>query len=462
MNKLDDSQVNRLITLLLGTICILLVSGLAYYLYLNLEEISEEIDEGYTEEARRNPYLAAETFLKQSGLNAFTQKGLEKLDNLPSSDDTLIIFSSRMVLSERRNKELLDWIEQGGHLITTSQAFYNSETDSSGDRFLDHFGLQRYLTEDLKNQTETEVDPTPQKNLDATTEYTEENILDDTSNTKDEPRAPAPAPSFIDPPDNTPRYADMKECTLKRREDRSAACNDVVDEALTQITFGIKDDPVHVYLGTAHHIYDSTENATAQAGSAVATHLIQYHSGEGLITILTSDTLWKNSYINLFDHAYLLWLLMGDSETVWILYDVNIDHWLILLSQNAPAFLFSFLVLTFLWIWYRTYRFGPVISNRQFARRELMEHMEASARFHWHNKLQHKLTLTLRDDILQRASERQANFSKLDNSTQETLISRWTGIDAESLHQLIRNTPPTKETEFVTYCQHLQALRNRL
>lgn len=465
MNSLKNKNLNLFIQLLFGAICVLLMGSIGYYVYNEFELVTVEIDEGYSEEARRNPYLAADRWLDRAGVQANTLKGLSKIDDLPNTEDTLIIFSSRMVLSKRRNKELRTWIENGGHLITTAQATYNNETNSSADRFLDEFGLQRYRSEYLNRQVEKqEVREYDTKSADDndTVKNEESNVQNIRENAN------------VDQEDNLSEndiksifYSlgideKLETCSTKLKQALGSECDKEVLNSLTQITFGLENDPVNVYLDTQHHLYDHTETAAAHAGSNIGTHLIQYHHGKGLLTIVTDSTLWQNAKISLFDHAYLLWLLTGESQNVWILYDVDIDHWAILLGKNAPEFILSFVILLLLWVSYRSYRFGPIISTHRSERRELMEHIEASAQFCWQYNLREQLASTLRNEILLLAGNRHPGFSHLSPGDQDALLCQWLNTDIQSIKSLMRTATPYKETEFTSFCQHLQALRNRL
>ena len=75
----------------------------------------EEVEKvtGYRGKARVNPFLAAERVLDELGHDAERKLFLSKMP----SYDAVMFLSAEGGLSEGRTKQLLEWVENGGHLI---------------------------------------------------------------------------------------------------------------------------------------------------------------------------------------------------------------------------------------------------------------------------------------------------------------------------------------------------------
>jgi hypothetical protein len=75
---------------------------------------------GPSGEARRNVYLAAGRFAGRMGLPARELRSLPELDTL-KPDSVLLLPSRRQALDPRRLQEIVDWVEDGGHLIAEAE-----------------------------------------------------------------------------------------------------------------------------------------------------------------------------------------------------------------------------------------------------------------------------------------------------------------------------------------------------
>ena len=87
---------------------LLLLAGLlAIFLASRLQPYTETIDLGPSPEARRNPYLAAELFLRKQGVTVSRADGLEVLKELPPSGHTLLLLGSRSGMTPGQARRLL-------------------------------------------------------------------------------------------------------------------------------------------------------------------------------------------------------------------------------------------------------------------------------------------------------------------------------------------------------------------
>jgi hypothetical protein len=81
------------------------------------EPVEEEIDTGYSKQARQNQFLAAQRFLRELGVASATIRGMDKVNNLPAQHNVLFATYSHRFEQSVTREHLLAWIKQGGHLI---------------------------------------------------------------------------------------------------------------------------------------------------------------------------------------------------------------------------------------------------------------------------------------------------------------------------------------------------------
>nr|CAA6815935.1 MAG: Unknown protein [uncultured Thiotrichaceae bacterium] len=104
----------------------ILAAGTAWFLQ-NFE--LETVDEftGYKGEARENSLFAARLFGKQMGIPMERHDGLA---SFPDTDTVIVLNTERFSLSDGKITELLDWVSQGGHLITRARVDLESQADA--------------------------------------------------------------------------------------------------------------------------------------------------------------------------------------------------------------------------------------------------------------------------------------------------------------------------------------------
>ena len=70
-----------------------------YYLYRHATPYQELVDHGPSPEARANPYLAAEMFLRERGLKVQHANSLDVLASLPPAGNSLLLLGERSNMS---------------------------------------------------------------------------------------------------------------------------------------------------------------------------------------------------------------------------------------------------------------------------------------------------------------------------------------------------------------------------
>ncbi|KJH84519.1 hypothetical protein UG46_20430 [Pseudomonas fluorescens] len=372
-----------------------LTCALAIYLYLKAVPYQETIEHGPSPEAQANPYLAAEQFLRQQGLNVEHANGLDVLPTLEPHQRSLLLLGERSNMTPRDVDQLMNWTRAGGRLLFVAEALWDDSTGSSGDLLLDRVRLRQLLSKDLQE----------------------------------------PDPKLIKDP-----YPKLTKLYL---EDEEA--------------------PAYIGFDTDFHLEDPLNLAQAWANSAVATHLMQLNHGLGTITVLTDAELWKNDQIDQYDNAWLLWYLSADSD-VTLLFNTDHDNLLALLLRYFPQALVALLALIGLWLWRSAVRHGPLQQPAPKARRQLQEHLQASAAFQLRHDGQQHLLHSLQQDVLRRARQLHPGFEQLVVAEQWQVLARLTRQPTRTISQALSPRPKQRlsSADFCRQVALLQTLRNAL
>lgn len=385
----------RALWLLGGALIVALLGALGIYLYLKATPYQAEVDHGPSPAAQANPYLAAEMFLRERGIDVSHAESLAVLPDIDPRQHTLLMFNDRSKMTPRQVDQVLNWARAGGRLVFVAESIWDEKTGQSNDLLLDRVQLHQLFSKDLK-------DP---------------------------------------PPDNA----------------EDAFPN------LTKLYLEDEDAPAYAGFDTAFHLEDPKNLAQAWANSAKATHMMQLAFGLGTITVVTDADLWKTPAIAQHDNAWLLWYLSADTA-VTLLYNTEHDSLLTLLWRYFPQAIVALLALIGLWLWHVGVRHGPVQAPSPSGRRQLMEHLRASADFILRHNGQQTLLQALQQDVLRRARHRHPGFDQLNVAEQWLVLSRLTRQPTRAISQALSPAPKRRlsSAEFCRQVAHLQALRNTL
>ena len=381
--------------LALGAVVAVLLGALGVYLYLNATPYQEIVDHGPSPEARANPYLAAEQFLRKQGLAVTHANSLDVLPGIDPHQNSLLLFGDRSNMTPRQVDQVLNWTRAGGRLLFVAEALWDEKTGQSNDLLLDRVQVHQSLSKDLKE----------------------------------------PPPDSLD--DAFPK--------------------------LTKLYLEDEEAPAYAGFDTAFHLEDPNNLAQAWANSGKATHMMQLAHGLGSIIVVTDADLWTTPAIAQYDNAWLLWYLSADTS-VTLLYNSEHDSLLTLLLRYFPQALVALAALILLGCWQAGVRHGPLLQPPAKARRQLQEHLRASADFMLRRNGQDSLLQALQHDILRRARRRHPGFEQLAVAEQWLVLSRLTRQPTRAISQALSPRPKQRlsSAEFSRQVAHLQTLRNAL
>ena len=221
--------------------------------------------------------------------------------------------------------------------------------------------------------------------------------------------------------------------------------------------------PAYFSFDTDFTLSDPKHQAQFSANSARSSHLMQLNLGQGRVTVVTDSELWKIPDIGRHDNAWLLWYL-NQGTAVTLVANSDVDDLLTLLWRYFPQALVALIALVALALWYAGMRQGPVQPPAPKARRQLQEHVKASADFLLRRSGQGSLLHALQRDILRAARRRHPGFEHLDNAQQCQVLEHLTRQPSDIISLALNPLPAKRRSsaDFSRQVACLQTLRNAL
>jgi len=355
-----------------------------------------------SQQALFNPYLAIEHFLKKQGMSIRRSTRLKSALRTPPAGKTLLLLAEgRSSMTRQQTEQLLQWTGFGGHLVVVAERIWDEKKGQSGDLLLDSLGIEQYRSKDLAEEKP--------------------------ANKKAE------------------RYPKLTKLYLEN-----------------------ETSPAYISFDTRYHLFDAQDRTHAWANSGGGiTHMLQLHYGDGLITVLTDPWIWNNDNIGQYDNAWLLWYLTQDHKEVTLLDQLkakqNQPSLIDALLQYFPEALAALALLLALILWHQAQRQGPLLPAASRARRQLEEHLRASADFLHRQQGHAHMIQMLQQDIEKRAAERQPGFAALTNLARQKVLAQLAGTSLDEVRAAMQ--PPAERpsaADFSHQVKDLQTLRNAL
>ena len=414
--------MNRASTYLKPLVGLVLLGLAGWGLYSSIEFYDETEESGWSSDALRNPYLAAQKFMARSGVAVTEVDSLARLDELDGLG-TLFFSDANQVQTPRQLEQVMNWLAQGGNVIYTADA-----VASDDDMLLREFSV--------------EVD---WREFDAE-QQTREASLSETMR----------------------EYNRQIEAGKSREEIAQSLENEKV--SITRVQFGDEIGAIEVAFNDAKillhpHISDSESVVEPRpfswSYSDQGVHMMQFEVGSGLLTIISDPGIWTSYHIDQFDHAYLLWLLSSDGGNFAILRSVLRDSIWVLMRQNAGELLIAAGFLILIWVWRTGYRFGRRVPRNLSHLRALGEHFSSISHYLWHRRQGPYLVDPLRTRVLRRASQTLGEFARADQARQFELIARRCDLNPEAIARAFSSTD-FNEASFVQTVRLLKHIEQSL
>jgi hypothetical protein len=400
----------------------LLLGLIGWGLYASIEFYEETEESGWSVDALRNPYLAAQKFMTGSGIEVTDVDSLLKLDEL-STLGTLFFSDANQVQTPRQLQQVMDWLDVGGNVIYTADSVSHDD-----DLLLREFAVgvewREYEAEEKKEE----------KTLSETMREYNRQIEDG-----------------------------------KSREDIARSLSDA-EESITTVKFGDDIGVLEVAFNDAKILTqpyisdpdsDSIHQPFSWSSSEYGVHMMQFEVGSGLLTIISDPGIWTSYQIDQHEHAYLLWLLSSGEGNFAILRSVLRDSIWVLMARNASELLIAVGLIVLIWIWRTGYRFGRLIPRDQAHSRALGEHFSSISHYLWHRRHGEYLVAALRGRVLRRASLTLGEFLRVDQQRQFELIAERCDLNPVSVTRAF-SVDDFNETSFVQTVRLLKYIEQSL
>lgn len=374
-----------------GVLSIGAVLALIWF-FNNFELAEREVVGGYSQEARRNPFLAAERFLQRIGRDAASVSSTDLWRNLPGSKDVLVVYRYVPPAGAERQQLLRAWIEAGGHLIVGADS--TLRIGKEADRKIP--GL-------------------------------------------------------------------LAELGVRVIEREQGFLPDIPLQARIEIEFAEVETPVGVTMSTQRYLEDTEDQASAGVSLDEGYGLLQYTLGEGLVTVLADNTFLTNRRIGDEDHALALALLVGTepSGKVWLVHDVVMPSLLDLAWQHASHMLVALFAAVLLWLWKMGARLGPLLPPAQAPRRDISEHLTASANYLWRLDRTQTLFRHNRQRIEQAWLGKHYVLRAMEPAERCHWIAARSGLTPHAVERALY-ADYAAESDFIELSSYLQVLRTTL
>lgn len=411
------SQTNRIVLILLGGLLLIATAWYSIWFFDNFERHEREIRSDVSPQARKNRLLAAEHFLLRIGRSAESRGGRGFFSELPPPGDTLYISRLSSNISEQKYLSLIEWIESGGHLIIDMGELWDEDTDENF--ILNHFRVE------LEDQWELD-----NKNL-------EDSKTADNSNGESTKNGEAVEDEEED-----------EECIPCESEER----------IVVTIPLSGKNRFIQMEIDPYLHLRDKSGDADWRVSSDNGAHILEFKSGQGTLTLLSDGGIFHNDRIGEQDHAFLLNMLTEGADKVWFLYSSDMPSLPVLLWQRFPFLVSCALILLLLGGWrLSTGGSGPLLAPRAGERRNLLEHVEATAQYGWRTNRSQQLFIDNRDTLEQAWRRRHPGLNSMEQTKRCEWIGEKTGLTTSAVERVLYGEFSAEE-DFIRASSVLQRL----
>lgn len=387
--------------------------------------------DGYKGKAKLNPYLAAQTFLRENQPVDFQVKarnGFVKYDY----EVGMVISPASAISSEIMVDKMLRWVRNGGVYVCLlergekrwTDVGQNCDHDSSR---WDWDGSWLFNDED-RSSAEYLLD---EMNIE---------LVDDPSSLtsggksyRNLPRDPVVLGKEL------PLVEDVSVEVMSYGQDFSLDLQ-LGGTKVMKYGQGFKSEDVyddgeyHRFLGLSH--------------------------GEGKIYFITDGRLFRNPYLGMNDHAELLDFISEDAYGDIIFgYGNRRGFWSLMINYAGPALLGVFVLLVF-WLWKSIPRFGPLLEIAEGDARGYAQSVANTGRFLWKYKSSDALLTAIRENIYRSSgmfnTEGQADESLFEN------LAESSDIEVEEVIEALTRDNVNDAGDMVRITRNLQTILKSL
>ncbi|MFT5905436.1 MAG: hypothetical protein ACI9E1_001034 [Cryomorphaceae bacterium] len=379
--------------------------------------------DGYKGAARMNPYLAAQTFLREThDAEVKVKNGFVKYDY----DTGMVISPASTISSEIMVNKMLRWVRAGGVYVCllergekrwvdvgencdheTSSWGWDWNSDGEGNESLDH----------LLEKMNIELIDEPSGKTTGGKDY------------RGDPKHPVvlgeelPLVETVTVGSGADEYELQIGGTKVMKLNRSLDYNDIYDEG-----------EYHRFLGLSE--------------------------GNGRIYFITDGRLFRNPYLPMSDHAAMLEIMSSEVYgEITFGYGNRRGFWSLMISYAGPALLGVFVLLVF-WLWKSIPRFGPLLEIPESHARDYAQSVSNTGIFLWKYKSAGVLLTAMRENLL-----RSSGMFNAEGQAQESMIETFadrSGLDVEEVIESLTRDNVNEAGDMVRITRNLQTILKSL
>ncbi len=391
----------RLLIIWLILMLVIIVTGVAVYnIYFTYGEGYKSVKVqryvGFSGKPKTMPLLGLEKFLKKMGMESELISRISQFENLPKTSDTIIINAPPVIIGHEKIASILDWVDDGGHLIYSASAGHLYDDDEEvDDEILQYLDVKLRIAKTKKK-----------KNLFS---FFSQPIDDDTKDTAD-----------VDSP---------AQCVNKATRGKVIAFPGTENEQTIQ-------------FNPRYSLQSDGYGSTIELSNANGVYLLQFPIGNGIITVMSDAEFIKNRHIIKYDHAQFFYQLVSNKigersrlkpSKVWIQYMVGMPNIINLIWMKGWMFVVALALLVVSFLLMKGRRFGPIITTTTTVRRSLMEHVNAVGMFLWKKNGAKYLLINARQKVVALAEKNHPMFNVMQPNEQYQILSEISGINEEKI-----------------------------
>ena len=432
----------------------LILGGIAFCMTFLMEQYETEIWTGPSAEAARNPFLAAERFLTENGVEVVQTKDVVDFSQIPVDQTVMLTQVDSMLVSPRQISAAADWVKRGGYLIAGVGKVSQGEVSLLREFDVETTLLERNQFDELFNSDNDLQKPSErlrELNRKIEKEQAEQQAaaaegLND-EETESKPKNFAHKLVNEDKFEYYPMQIDEDKSLYLAVLDKILLEHARLYEPDSDIENSNSDDYVLTTFNSDEH----------------GTRLLQFSFGDGMMTFLSSSNMWQNQYIGLADHAYFLSELVGDDSTFHLFYNVKTPPLYQLIYQNFRFAVLWGLLLLLLWLWRSAARSRPIAPSQVVGARHFAEHLRSSAEFIAAQEDYHALLEPIKLDIEDQCRKLNSNFNNLVETKQVSLLTASSGLSQAAVESWFAYCEKIENKEQLLDAIRLgQAIRKKL
>ncbi|MET0066252.1 MAG: DUF4350 domain-containing protein [Candidatus Thiodiazotropha sp.] len=188
---------------------------------------------------------------------------------------------------------------------------------------------------------------------------------------------------------------------------------------------------------------------------------LTYAWGSGRVSFLSDTDMLTNEQIGEHDHARLLAYFAPPGGRAWLLYGADMRSLPELAWRFAPYLMITLVIWLILTLWRMSRHTGPKLMLQRPARRDLLEHLQASAEFAWRLDPRNGLLRQARQQVEKRWLNAHPALLQMEPEQRCAWLSERTGMTARSINAALYPDPRDPEAQIKTTA-HLQRLYSAL